>query len=337
MRIIITGGAGYIGSHTLLEILSADHEAIAIDNYSNSSKTALSRVQSLSNRHLHEHEADICNSAELENIFELHKPDAVIHFAGLKAVGESEQLPLRYYEENVSGTISLLKTMDKYGVKKIVFSSSATVYGMPDYLPFDENHRLSPINPYGRTKYFNEEIIRDWAKTGIGKTAILLRYFNPVGAHVSGMIGEDPNGIPNNLVPYIAQVAVGRRPFLSVFGDDYETHDGTGIRDYIHVTDLAAGHLAALHYADKSSGAEAINLGTGKGYSVLDMVSAFELASGRKIAYQIKPRRAGDLDISYADTTKAEHLLGWQARRTIQDMCQDTWRWQSQNPHGYDD
>lgn len=335
MRIVITGGAGYIGSHTLLDVLAADHDAIIIDNYANSSPAALARAKTLSNRDFDHYDASINNQADLEAIFDKHRPEAVIHFAGLKAVGESEEIPLTYYEENVTGTVRLLKAMDKFDCKTIVFSSSATVYGLPDFLPFDESHPLRPINPYGRTKYFNEEIIRDWAGTDPEKSAILLRYFNPVGAHSSGMIGEDPNGIPNNLVPFIAQVAVGRRSHLNIFGDDYDTPDGTGIRDYIHVSDLAAGHLAALNYAKDHKGVEPINLGTGKGHSVLEMVKAFEKASGTPINYRIMPRRKGDLDSSYADTDKAEQLLGWRATKSINDMCQDVWRWQSQNPNGY--
>ena len=337
MRIVITGGAGYIGSHTLLDVLAADHEAIIIDNYANSSPMSLARAKTLSNRDFDHYDASLNHKADLEAIFESHKPEAVIHFAGLKAVGESEEMPLTYYDENVTGTINLLKVMDKFGCKRIVFSSSATVYGLPDYLPFDETHPLRPINPYGRTKYFNEEIIRDWAGTDAEKSAVLLRYFNPVGAHSSGMIGEDPNGIPNNLVPFIAQVAVGRRAHLNIFGDDYNTPDGTGIRDYIHVSDLASGHVAALTYAASHTGVEAINLGTGKGYSVMDMVKAFENASGKSIAYTMMARRKGDLDQSFADTKKATKLLGWQATKTIDDMCQDAWRWQSQNPNGYEE
>ena len=335
MRIVITGGAGYIGSHTLLDVLAADHDAIIIDNYANSSPAALARAKTLSNSDFDHYNASINNQADLEAIFDKHRPEAVIHFAGLKAVGESEEIPLTYYEENVTGTVRLLKAMDKFDCKTIVFSSSATVYGLPDFLPFDESHPLRPINPYGRTKYFNEEIIRDWAGTDPEKSAILLRYFNPVGAHSSGMLGEDPNGIPNNLVPFIAQVAVGRRSHLNIFGDDYDTPDGTGIRDYIHVSDLAAGHLAALNYAKDHKGVEPINLGTGKGHSVLEMVKAFEKASGTPINYRIMPRRKGDLDSSYADTDKAEQLLGWRATKSIDDMCQDVWRWQSQNPNGY--
>lgn len=335
MRIVITGGAGYIGSHTLLDVLAADHDAIIIDNYANSSPAALARAKTLSNRDFDHYNASINNQADLEAIFDKHRPKAVIHFAGLKAVGESEEIPLTYYEENVTGTVRLLKAMDKFDCKTIVFSSSATVYGLPDFLPFDESHPLRPINPYGRTKYFNEEIIRDWAGTDPEKSAILLRYFNPVGAHSSGMLGEDPNGIPNNLVPFIAQVAVGRRSHLNIFGNDYDTPDGTGIRDYIHVSDLAAGHLAALNYAKDHKGVEPINLGTGKGHSVLEMVKAFEKASGTPINYRIMPRRKGDLDSSYADTDKAEQLLGWRATKSIDDMCQDVWRWQSQNPNGY--
>ena len=337
MRIMITGGAGYIGSHTLLDVLAADHQAIIIDNYANSSPTSLARAKTLSNRDFDHYESSLNSADELEAIFDKHRPEAVIHFAGLKAVGESEEIPLTYYEENVRTTLTLLKAMDKFGCKTLVFSSSATVYGLPNYLPFDEAHPLQPINPYGRTKFFNEEIIRDWASTDAEKSAILLRYFNPVGAHISGMLGEDPNGIPNNLVPFIAQVAVGRRAHLNIFGDDYDTPDGTGIRDYIHVCDLATGHLAALNYAATHKGVEPINLGTGKGHSVLEMVKAFEKASGKSIPYQMMPRRKGDLDRSFADTTKAETLLGWRAHKSIDDMCQDVWRWQSQNPNGYEE
>lgn len=337
MRILVTGGAGYIGSHTLLDLLAADHEVCVVDNFANASPAAMARVARLSNRQFETIEASITDSRTLDQICVDFKPEAVIHFAGLKAVGESEAVPLSYYEENVFGSIALLKAMDKCGCRNIVFSSSATVYGLPHYLPYDEAHPLAPVNPYGRTKYFIEGIIRDWAATDLNKSAMLLRYFNPVGAHQSGDIGEDPQGIPNNLVPFIAQVAVGRREKLLVFGDDYNTPDGTGVRDYIHVTDLAAGHVAALNYVAAHQGVEAVNLGTGQGHSVLEMVAAFAAASGQPIPYEVMPRRKGDVDSSYADTSKAKTLLGWTASRTIAEMCADVWRWQSQNPQGYED
>ena len=335
MRIAITGGAGYIGSHTILDILEQGHEALVIDNFANASPEALVRVRSLSNRVFDTKEQTITDTSALAEQFAAFKPEAVIHFAGLKAVGESEEKPLAYYQENLFGTISLLQAMDACDCKRIIFSSSATVYGLPDYLPFDERHGLSPINPYGRTKYFSEQVISDWCKTDPQRSAILLRYFNPVGAHHSGSIGEDPSGIPNNLVPYIAQVAVGRRPALQAYGNDYDTPDGTGVRDYIHISDLASGHVAAVDYASRNTGLEAINLGTGKGASVLEMVAAFERASGKTIPIQIMPRRKGDLDSSYADCQKAKALLNWQAQYTIDDMCRDVWRWQSKNPYGY--
>ena len=336
MRIAITGGAGYIGSHTLLDVLGDGHEALVIDNFSNASPEALERAKKLSNRTFDTAHESVTNTAALTDLFETFRPEAVIHFAGLKAVGESEEIPLTYYQENIQGTISLLRAMDDCGCKNIIFSSSATVYGLPDYLPFDEAHNTKPINTYGRTKYFAEEIICDWSKTNSDKSAVVLRYFNPVGAHKSGMMGEDPSGIPNNLAPFIAQVAVGRRAALSVFGNDYDTPDGTGVRDYIHISDLASGHVAALDYVTSHKGFEAINLGTGTGYSVLDMVAAFEKASGQKIPLDYKPRRKGDLSSSYANAEKARQLLGWQARFGIDEMCEDTWRWQSQNPKGYD-
>jgi UDP-glucose 4-epimerase len=335
MRVLVTGGAGYIGSHTMLEILAANHTPMVVDNFANSSPVALECVAGLSNRAFDHIDASLTDDAAISRIIEDFRPDAVIHFAGLKAVGESEQNPLSYYEENVFGTIQLLKAMDAAGCRQIVFSSSATVYGEPKYLPFDEAHPLSPINPYGRTKYFIEEILRDWAATDPQKSVMLLRYFNPVGAHVSGYIGEDPRSIPNNLVPFIAQVAVGRREKLMVFGNDYDTPDGTGIRDYIHVSDLATGHVAALDYASRNHGVEAVNLGTGRGHSVMEVIAAFTKASGRDIPYEIAPRRKGDIDTSYASTGKAKLLLGWQAKLSLDAMCSDTWRWQSQNPEGY--
>ena len=335
MRVLVTGGAGYIGSHTMLEILAADHTPLVVDNFSNASPVALERVARLSNRPFDHRVASLTDGASIRQIVEEFQPQAVIHFAGLKAVGESEQKPLSYYEENVFGTIQLLKAMDAAGCKQIVFSSSATVYGEPQYLPFDEAHPLSPVNPYGRTKFFIEEILRDWAATDPAKTVILLRYFNPVGAHPSGQIGEDPRDIPNNLVPFIAQVAVGRRDRLMVFGNDYDTPDGTGIRDFIHVSDLASGHVAALDYATLHSGVEAVNLGTGRGQSVMEVLAAFGRAAGRDIPHEVAPRRRGDIAEFYANTDKAKSLLNWQATRSLDDMCESAWRWQSQNPEGY--
>ena len=335
MRILVSGGAGYIGTHTLLPLLQADHDVCVLDNFSNASPEALRRVGRLSNKSFDQLEGSITDSAVLSKIMNDFQPEAVIHFAGLKAVGESEVIPLRYYAENVFGTIQLLDAMDQIGCKQIVFSSSATVYGVPDYLPFDEGHPLKPVNPYGRTKYFIEEIIRDWAATDLEKSAVLLRYFNPVGNDRSGMIGEDPMGIPNNLMPYIAQVAVGRRDKLMVYGNDYDTIDGTGVRDYIHVSDLADGHVRALSYAAAHKGVEAFNLGAGKGYSVLEVVQAFEKASGQAIPYEIAPRRKGDIDEVVANPAKAKNLLGWETRLGIDEMCADVWHWQSKNPKGY--
>ena len=335
MRILLTGGAGYIGSHTLLQLLQQQHELCVIDNFSNAAPEALMRVARLSNRSFDHHDATILDSGRLDEIFDSFQPEAVIHFAGLKAVGESDVKPLSYYEENVFGTIQLLKSMDRAKCRRIVFSSSATVYGTPHYLPYDEAHPLAPVNPYGRTKYFIEEILKDWAKTDADKAVMLLRYFNPVGAHPSGDIGEDPMGVPNNLMPFIAQVAIGRRPVLNVFGNDYDTPDGTGVRDYIHVDDLARGHAAALDYITRHKGVEAVNLGAGKGVSVLEMVQAFEQASGVTVPLHFAPRRSGDLPQFWADASKAKRLLNWEVEKTLIDMCADVWRWQSQNPHGY--
>lgn len=337
MRIIVTGGAGYIGSQTTLEILSEEHEVCVLDNLCNSSLTAIERIKELTNRNFDFEEVDVCNVEPLKNIFRKFKPEAVIHFAGLKAVGESAEVPLKYYQNNVSGTLAVLDAMEAVECTKIVFSSSATVYGEPKYLPYDEKHPCSPSNAYGRTKYFVEEILKDWAIANSANSAVLLRYFNPVGAHFSGRIGEDPNGIPNNLMPYISQVAVGRRDKLKVFGDDYDTHDGTGVRDYIHVSDLAKAHVAAVEYAANHTGATPINIGTGKGVSVLEMVKAFEKASGRAVPYEITGRRKGDLDAYYADATLAKKLLNWEAECSLEDMCQSLWKWQSENPNGYSD
>lgn len=336
MRVLVTGGAGYIGSHTMLQLLRGAHEPLVLDNFSNSSPEALSRVKQLANAGFETREGDVCDAPLLDEVFATFKPEAVIHFAGLKAVGESQQIPLEYYSKNVNGSIELLKAMKNHDCRRIVFSSSATVYGEPDYLPYDEVHPLRPMSAYGRTKYFVEEIIRDWAASWPEASAALLRYFNPVGADVSGRIGEDPDGIPNNLLPYIAQVAVGRLEKLGVFGSDYDTRDGTGERDYIHVEDLARAHLAALEYAAGTTGCEAINVGTGSSGTVLEMVAAFEKASGRPIPYEVKPRRDGDVARMLAGVEKAKRLLGWEAKLGLDEMCQSTWNWQSQNPNGYE-
>lgn len=335
MKILVTGGAGYIGSHTLLQLLRAHHEVLVFDNYSNSSPEALRRVRQLTNADFEICEGDIRDAGKLGEAFGSFRPEAVIHFAGLKAVGESTKKPLKYYMQNVSGSIKLLKVMQQYDCRRIIFSSSATVYGEAKYLPYDEHHPLQPTNPYGRTKYFIEEIIRDWTASWKEASAVLLRYFNPVGADASGRIGENPNHIPNNLVPYISQVAVGRLKHLSVFGADYETRDGTGERDYIHVEDLARAHLAAIAFSETSKGCEAINVGTGYGLTVLEMVKAFEYASGQAVPYKIGPRREGDVARSLAAVDKAERLLRWKAKLDVADMCRSSWNWQSSNPNGY--
>jgi UDP-glucose 4-epimerase len=335
MRIMVTGGAGYIGSHTVLQLLQDQHEVLVYDNLSNSVAESLNRVARLAGRQAELVEADIQDAAALERSFQAFNPEAVVHFAGLKAVGESTQIPLEYYAQNVNGSIELLRAMQRHNCPNLVFSSSATVYGDAQYLPFDEGHPLSATNPYGRTKLFIEDIIRDWAASWDQASAVLLRYFNPVGAHASGEIGEDPTGIPNNLLPYIAQVAVGRRPALQVFGGDYDTRDGTGERDYIHVVDLARAHLAALAYSTGTSGVEAVNIGTGQGTTVLEMISAFAKASGQDIPYNIVPRRDGDVAVSLASVAKARSLLGWQAELSLDDMCASSWNWQSSNPNGY--
>lgn len=335
MRVFVTGGAGYIGTHTAVQLLANGDDICVFDNFSNSAPEALARVRQLSNRGFQSVDGDIRNAATLESAMADFAPDAVIHFAGLKAVGESNEKPLTYYDNNVTGSQRLIETMDKIGCRHIVFSSSATVYGEPQYLPFDEDHPIAPTNPYGRSKAMVEEILRDWAAANADASAVLLRYFNPVGAHPSGRIGEDPNDIPNNLMPFIAQVAVGRRDCLSIFGDDYPTRDGTGERDFIHVVDLAAAHLSALAYSVSATGCKAINIGTGSGVTVREMVAAFADISGRPIPTQIAPRRAGDVATSYAAVDRARDLLGWQAQLGIADMCHSTWNWQSQNPMGY--
>ena len=334
MRILVTGGAGYIGSHTCLELLNQGHEVVVFDNLSNSSEESLRRVKKLTGKDIVFYKADMLDRDALEAIFEKEKIDAVIHFAGLKAVGESVAKPLEYYYNNITGTLVLCDVMRKHGVKKIIFSSSATVYGDPAFVPITEDcPKGQCTNPYGQTKSMLEQILTDIQKAEW--TVILLRYFNPVGAHESGMIGEDPAGIPNNLTPYITQVAVGKLKEVGVFGDDYDTPDGTGVRDYIHVMDLADGHVKALKKFEDTPAVYIYNLGTGHGYSVLDMIHAFSRAVGKEIPYVIRPRRAGDIATCYADAAKAKKELGWEAKRGIDDMCADGWRWQSMNPNGY--
>lgn len=336
MSILVTGGAGYIGSHTCVELLNAGYEIIVVDNFHNSKPEALKRIKEISDKEFKFYEVDILNKEDLEKVFVENEVEAVIHFAGLKAVGESVQIPLRYYHNNITGTLVLCKLMEKYDVKKIVFSSSATVYGMNNVSPLTEDLPLSTTNPYGSTKLMIEQILRDVHVSDNTWSIALLRYFNPIGAHESGRIGEDPSGIPNNLMPYITQVAVGKREKLSVYGDDYDTHDGTGVRDYIHVVDLAKGHLKAVEKVLKCEGVEAYNLGTGTGYSVLDVVKNFEKATGQAIPYDIVGRRPGDITTCYADASKALNELGWKAEKSLEDMCRDSWRWQSNNPNGYE-
>ena len=335
MTILVTGGAGYIGSHTAVELLEAGHDVVVADNLCNASEESVARVEQIAGKKVRFYKADVRDSAALEQIFAENAIDWVIHFAGLKAVGESVAKPLEYYDNNLGSTLTLLEEMRKRGVKKIVFSSSATVYGTPEKLPLDENCRTGGTsNPYGTSKYMQEQILRDLYVSDPGWTIALLRYFNPVGAHASGLIGEDPKGIPNNLTPYIAKVAIGELPEIGVFGDDYPTPDGTGVRDYIHVVDLAKGHVAAIH-ALEEPGVYTYNLGTGIGYSVLDVIHAFERACGRKLPYTVKPRRAGDIAACYADAGKAKRELHWQAQRGLDDMCASLWNWQSKNPNGY--
>jgi UDP-glucose 4-epimerase len=332
MKIFITGGTGYIGSHTCVELLNAEHDVVVYDNLSNSSEQALKRVEKITGKMPKLIQGDIRD--EVATTKAMHECDAVIHFAGLKAVGESVANPLDYYDNNVYGTLCLLRAMRSNNIKTIVFSSSATVYGDPDYLPFDEIHPLRTTNPYGQTKLVIEEILRDLYKSDPSWKIMILRYFNPVGAHESGLIGEDPQGIPNNLMPFVAQVAIRRREKLNIFGDDYDTHDGTGVRDYIHVVDLASGHLKALESLTTPQ-CTAINLGSGIGYSVMDVVNAFVAASGQPVPYTIAPRRDGDIAKFYADPTLAKKLLGWSTQRDLAQMCRDTWNFQSQNPQGY--
>lgn len=337
MKVLVTGGAGYLGSHTCLELMAAGHEPVVVDNFSNSKAESLRRVARIAGRAVVVHEADVRDRKALRSLFLAEQPDAVIHFAGLKAVGESVAKPWSYYDNNLVSTLVLVDVMKELHCRHLVFSSSATVYGIPDTMPLHESSPLSAINPYGRTKLMIEDMLRDLAFAEPDWRIALLRYFNPVGAHESGLIGEDPNGIPNNLMPFISQVAVGRLPRLRVFGGDYPTPDGSGVRDYVHVLDLALGHVRALEWLGvaQAGGATAINLGTGRGYSVLEVIRAFEKASGKAIPFEIVERRPGDAAICYAGTALARDLLGWSASRDIEVMCQDAWRWQSQNPQGY--
>lgn len=336
MRVLVTGGAGYIGSHTLVELLGQAHAVCVLDNYDNASPAVLARVRTLTNGEVTAYEGDVRDGAMLDRVMADFAPDVVIHFAGLKAVGDSMSNPLGYYDVNVRGTLQLLAAMDRAAVRRVIFSSSATVYGEPVYLPYDEAHPTAPTSVYGRTKLMSEQIITDWAATDPAKCGVLLRYFNPVGAHASAKLGEHPDGIPNNLMPFIAQVAVGKRKELQVFGDDYDTPDGTGLRDYIHVVDLARAHVAAVDYAMTHTGARAFNVGTGQSYSVHDMVAAFAKASGQDIPCVVSPRRAGDIAAMQADASRANTEIGWTATHTLDDMARSTWDWQSQNPDGYD-
>ena len=336
MAILVTGGAGYIGSHTCVELLNSGYEVVVMDNLYNASEKALERVEQITGKKLTFYNVDMLDKDAMNAIFEKESIDSVIHFAGYKAVGESVQKPLEYYHNNITGTLNLCDVMRHHGVKKLIFSSSATVYGDPAFVPITEECPKGKItNPYGQTKGMLEQILTDLHVSDPEWNVVLLRYFNPIGAHKSGLIGEDPKGIPNNLVPYIAQVAVGKLKCLGVFGDDYNTPDGTGVRDYIHVVDLAKGHVKALKKLAPGSGVNIYNLGTGKGYSVLDVLHAFEKACGKTLPYEIKPRRAGDIATCYSDATKAKVELGWEAKRNLDDMCRDAWNWQSKNPNGY--
>jgi len=335
MKILVTGGAGYIGSHTCVELLKENYDVVVLDNFSNSCKESLNRVQKITGKNLYFYEADLLERPSIHQVFKDHTIDAVIHFAGLKAVGESVTIPLKYYHNNLTGTFNLLSVMDEFNVKNIVFSSSATVYGNPATLPITESFPLSATNPYGRSKLVIEEILQDLYQSDKDWSIALLRYFNPVGAHESGEIGEDPQGMPNNLMPYISQVAMGRLPRLSIFGGNYDTPDGTGVRDYIHVTDLALGHIHTLPKLISKPGVVIYNLGTGNGFSVLEMVKSFEKASNKQIAYQITERRPGDIAACFADPSKVKKELGWEAKKSLEDMCRDTWNWQKKNPMGY--
>lgn len=337
MNILLTGGAGFIATHTIVELTKAGHQVVVVDNYVNSQPEALRRVEEITGQKVIAYTADCCDFSAMDTIFSAHAIDGVIHFAGLKAVGESVSIPLTYYRNNLNSTLTLCDVMKKHGVKRLVFSSSATVYGIPKEVPLREDMvSLGCTNPYGWTKYMIEKILEGVVTADPSWSVVLLRYFNPIGAHESGRIGENPNGIPNNLMPYITKVAAGQLAQLSVYGNDYDTHDGTGVRDYIHVVDLARGHVAAIDYARGHTGCEVINLGTGVGYSVLDIVHAFQQVNDIAVPYRIAPRRPGDVDACYADPAKARKLLHWQAEKTLEDMCRDSWRWQRNNPNGYE-
>ena len=337
MKILLTGGAGYIGSHTCVELLNSGFDTVVIDNLYNSSPKVIERIERLTNKHVFFYEADVCEAGVLDEVFNEHRIDAVIHFAAYKAVGESVVKPLMYYRNNLDCTLSVCEAMKRHGVNCFIFSSSATVYGIPDRMPLDETMATGCTNPYGWTKYMNERILTDTAAADPDWSVILLRYFNPIGAHESGSIGEMPNGLPNNLLPYVQQVASGKLPYLHVFGNDYPTYDGTGVRDYIHVVDLARGHVAAVQYARRHKGTEIFNLGTGKGYSVLDIINTFERVNRVHVPFKIEARRPGDIAECWADPAKAEQVLGWHAEKTLEDMCRDAWRWQQMNPNGYAD
>ena len=336
MSILVTGGAGFIGSHTVVELLAAGKEVVIADNFINSKPVVLDRIRQISGKDFKFYNVDLCDKTALEVVFASEKIDSAIHFAGLKAVGESVSIPLRYYQNNLISTLNLCELMSKYNCKNIVFSSSATVYGKPASVPIKEDFPNSATNPYGETKLMIEHILKDLYRADSEWNTAILRYFNPIGAHESGLIGEDPSGIPNNLMPYITQVSIGKRECLSVYGNDYATHDGTGVRDYIHVVDLAKAHLAALNWLSNKPGLDVFNIGTGHGYSVLDIVKAYEKATGKKINYKIAPRRPGDIAECYADPTKAREVLGWEAKLGIDEMCRDAANWQEKNPNGYD-
>ena len=338
MTVLLTGGAGYIGSHTAAELLAAGYDVIIADNFSNSSPAVLDRLEQIAWKRPKLYNVDVSDKSDFERVFAENKINSVIHFAGYKSVGESVRVPLNYYRNNIDCALTTLELMDKYSVNSFIFSSSATVYGAENKVPYREDMRVGPCsNPYGWTKLFIEQIIKDFSSAKPEFSAVLLRYFNPVGAHRSGLIGEDPRGIPNNLMPYISKVAVGALPVLKIFGNDYPTRDGTGVRDYIHVTDLAKGHVAAMRFAENHRGTEVFNLGTGKGESVLEMVGAFGNACGRPVPYEFAPRRSGDLPEYYADVRKANEVLGWKAELSVADMCRDAWNWQSRNPNGYEE
>ncbi|MDN3437390.1 UDP-glucose 4-epimerase GalE [Planococcus sp. APC 3900] len=335
MTVLVTGGAGFIGSHATVELLENGYKVVVVDNLSNSQKAAIDRIKEMTGKDFAFHQVDLLDSQALDDIFSTYDISAVMHFAGYKAVGQSVEMPLSYYHNNISGTLTLCEMMLKHNVQKLVFSSSATVYGLPERVPIEESFSLSATNPYGRTKLMIEEILRDLALSNPSIRIAILRYFNPIGAHPSGKLGEDPRGIPNNLIPYITQVAIGKQPELKIFGGDYETNDGTGVRDYIHVMDLVKGHIKALEYLEKHEGVETFNLGTGTGYSVLEIVNSFNDVTGKQIPYQITDRRPGDIGVCYANPEKAKKLLGWQAEKSLKEMCRDSWNWQVQNPDGF--